>query len=413
VLSDAIYERKADSREKGVGIEAQILSFEVYQDIGQTRVVPVLMELTPDGKPCLPTFLRSRYYFDFSSEAEMHRNWEKLTRHLWNKPIRSKPEVGKPPRYLEETTGGSFVSTKSAWLALRLALLEGKPSVPVLREELLDAIEAEMTEAFVPAASLDGEDLLVPWESCMRIPDECRGVLVEWQLMESRLDAEAGVFKCAIPMLERINSFPRPIQEGARISPAVRDTMAIFGYEMALYAVACLIEVDAPEALHKLFAHPFPVRSSYKDEHQCYLSGFYHHSDYAEAWNNRQDPRWISPIAKLIFDRGSHPKIDKIRLCQAEALIFLVNILNNSLWYPSTSVHAPRGTRFAWFLKAKVGKHPDRLAQVTGLKDWNTVHQQFAKRFKAATSDSHWQVFRTGHGSYLEKMSLEAAAGSV
>lgn len=413
VLSDSNYERKADSREKGVGMEAQILSFDVYQDIGQTRVVPVLMELTPEGKPCLPTFLRSRYYFDFSSDAEMHRNWEKLTRHLWNKPIRSKPEVGNPPRYLEETIGGSFVATKSTWMALRLALLEGKPSVPVLREELLDAVEAEMTAAFVPAASYDGEDLLAQWESCVRIPDECRSVLVEWQLMESRLDAEAAVFKCAIPMLERINSFPQPIREGAGIPPAVKDAMAIFGYEMALYVVACLIEVDAPEALRRLLAHPFPDRGSYKHEHQCHLSGFYHHSDYAEAWNNKQDPRWISPIAKLILDRSSHPKIDKIRLCQAEALIFLVNILNHSSWYPSTSVHAPRGTRFAWFLKAKAGKQPDRLALVTGLKDWNTVQQQFSKRFKEATSDSYWQVFRAGSGSYLEKMSLDAAGSSL
>jgi hypothetical protein len=127
VLCDQAYVSKADGRSKGVGIEAQIISPDVYKEVGQTRVLPVVMERTSEGDACLPTFLQSRLYFDFSSTESMHREWERLGRHLWGKPMRTKPPKGAEPQYLSETSGGRFVRLKSTWQALRIALHEDKP----------------------------------------------------------------------------------------------------------------------------------------------------------------------------------------------------------------------------------------------------------------------------------------------
>ena len=409
VLSDATYAAKADSRKRGVGTEAQIISADVYNDIGQTRIVPVLMERTAEGEACLPTFLNTRMYFDFSSQEAMHREWEKLGRHLWGKPIRTKPSLGDSPKYLTAETGGCFVGLKRTWLALRAGLMDGKPSVAVLREELMDLFETEMTQACGGAQQKPGSNTgtMERWEECLRLQIEARDVLLDWSLVEARINAEHAVSRCLIPILERVNSVPR-ISETAPACPAFQDAMAVMGYELALYAVACLIEVDAPAAIRKLFEHPFPKRDSYRETLHTTLSEFRHYSKFMDDWNNRQKKKWISPIAQRFMERCTHQRLTRDRLVEAEALLFLVNVLNQLRWYPNTAVYASRGTRFPWFLKAKTGKTPDRLAIVTGRNNWQSVREEFGNRFQEATENSHWSVFEWGGGDYLQRMSLEA-----
>ncbi len=408
VLSDASYAAKADTRKRGVGTEAQIISPEVYNDIGQTRVVPVMMERTPEGAPCLPTFLRSRLYFDFSSEEAMHRDWEKLGRHLWGKPIRTKPDLGEAPKYLSDTSGGSFVGLKRTWQSLRLALSEGKPSMAVLREELLDVFETEITTASSPITNVDEsqEDVMTQWERCLKLQVEARDILLDWALMEVRIDADRATDKCLIPLLERVNAIAGFSDNASSSAPVFRDAMAILGYEMALYVTACLIEVDAPLSLRHLLQYPFPDREAYRDTLHTGLSEFCHYSRIMSSWNEKQKQQWISPIAHRMFDRCTHSKIGKDKLIEAEAVIFLFNLLNRTRWYPYTAVYSSRGSRFPWFLKAKVAKSPDRLALLTGLKDWFEVQEKFVKAFQEATHSSRYEVFNHGQGDYIERMSM-------
>lgn len=409
VLCDASYVAKADARKRGVGTEAQIISLDVYNDIGQTRVIPILMERTSDGDPCLPTFLQSRMYFDFSSQESMHREWEKLGRHLWGKPIRTKPALGESPKYLSDKGGGHFVGLKRTWQSLRLSILDGKPSMAVLREELLDCFETEITEAFRSTAiqSEANEDLMAQWERCLAIQVEARDVLLDWALTEARIDAERATAKCLIPILERINIVPRFAENGASPSQVFRDAMSILGYEMALYLTACLIEVDAPAAIKQLLQHPIPDRSHYGDKMHTGLSEFCHYSKFMNNWNAQQEKQWVSPIAHRIIERCTHTKLRKDNILEAEAVLFMFNVLNQTRWYPYTAVYTSRGSRFPWFQKAKVGKSPDRLAMLTGRASWQAVREEFTQTFQDITRNSRYEVFSLGRGEYIERMSLE------
>lgn len=209
VLSDAAYAEKANKRHRGVGTEAQIISKEVYDDIGQTRFVPVVMQRDENGNPCLPTFLQSRKYIDFSS-LEMNQNWERLVRVLHGKPSRVKPEVGVPPSYLNEQSGGHFVGLRATWLLLKGALMEGKPAMAVLREDLLDVFSNEIDAASLQAIETAGSsaDQVAKWEAQLRIQPEARDILLDWMLMEARIDPDRAVTKCIVPLLERINAAP-------------------------------------------------------------------------------------------------------------------------------------------------------------------------------------------------------------
>ncbi len=52
------------------------------------------------GKACLPVFMSSRLYIDFTNEDEFEEKYDRLLRTIFEKPELKKPPLGKPPAYL-------------------------------------------------------------------------------------------------------------------------------------------------------------------------------------------------------------------------------------------------------------------------------------------------------------------------
>src|SRR6476646_7098738 len=78
---------KANGRLGGVGKETQIISAEVYARVVEAKFLPIFCEVSEDGSPLLPTYLKSRRGIDFSSSDKVNENWETLVRDLFDKPL--------------------------------------------------------------------------------------------------------------------------------------------------------------------------------------------------------------------------------------------------------------------------------------------------------------------------------------
>lgn len=102
LVCDQVYASKADGRAGGVGTETQIISAEVYAKQSQDKFVAVIAEKNDAGKPCLPTYYKSRIYVDLSESDRYAENFEKLLRWIFDKPLYLKPEIGKPPSFIIE-----------------------------------------------------------------------------------------------------------------------------------------------------------------------------------------------------------------------------------------------------------------------------------------------------------------------
>lgn len=100
VICNEDYALKADARKGGVGTESTIMSGDIYSLAEQTKFIPILMEWK-NGKPCLPTFLKSRMYIDMSSNETYELGYDQLLRDIYSKPLLRKPALGKMPSYLE------------------------------------------------------------------------------------------------------------------------------------------------------------------------------------------------------------------------------------------------------------------------------------------------------------------------
>ncbi|WP_432644898.1 SEFIR domain-containing protein [Methanobrevibacter sp.] len=102
IISDKEYARKANERTGGVGTETQIISKRVYEDVNQTKFIPIVWQNDDDGKPCLPDYLASRRYFDLTPKNR-YSNSEKVLRRLHGIPENPKPKLGEFPKKLLET----------------------------------------------------------------------------------------------------------------------------------------------------------------------------------------------------------------------------------------------------------------------------------------------------------------------
>ena len=93
MVVDKDYTEKANAREGGIGTEAQIISKEIYDNKGQEKFVALVLEKDANGKPYLPLYYQSRIYIDFS-ESHSEKEFEKLLRWIFDKPLYVKPDDG-------------------------------------------------------------------------------------------------------------------------------------------------------------------------------------------------------------------------------------------------------------------------------------------------------------------------------
>jgi TIR domain len=103
LICDAGYVQRANSREGGVGTEAQIISAKVYQDAGQDKFAAIVVELDELGKPLLPVYMSTRLYFDMSSTDAEAINFEKVVRWIFGEPFHALPPIGNKPDFLGKT----------------------------------------------------------------------------------------------------------------------------------------------------------------------------------------------------------------------------------------------------------------------------------------------------------------------
>ena len=82
IICNSIYSNKADMRQGGVGTESMIITPEVYSSVSQTKFIPILFERDKNGEPCLPVYLRSKFYFDFSDPVNYIQEYNNLVNHI-------------------------------------------------------------------------------------------------------------------------------------------------------------------------------------------------------------------------------------------------------------------------------------------------------------------------------------------
>jgi hypothetical protein len=374
IFSDQMYAQKADERKAGVGTESQIISKEVYDKTDQRKFIPVACAKRDDGEPCLPVFLQSRIWIDFSTSERVNENWERLLRVLHGKPFYEKPKLGTPPLYLSDNQNRPSLPTIGRFASLRDALLNSKPSGVLCRQDFLVSAMTFANELRIyqqPSVEEMENKVLDTLRTLLPLRDQ----FIEWLSIETSLPDESRTEAILVDFLERMLALKcRPIEPSSRGNPCL-DAHSIFVYEMFLYLMAILIKVDRPGLIRELLKTRYilPESDARQGKDFTDFEAFRGYSSVLHTRNQRLELNRISLIADLMKGR-----------MQAELVVVLMTVLSKRhKWYPHTLVFSALGAgRFPVFLRATQRKYFDRLKMITGVDSPEELRTKFKEGYE-------------------------------
>lgn len=382
ILSDSEYAEKADDRKRGVGVESQIISKEVYDKVEQTKFIPIVCEFREDGTPCLPTFLKSRLWIDFSFPEKVNENWERLVRNLYGMPLYEKPRVGEPPAYLQATTT-PFSLAKHRFALLRQSILEAKPSLPRYRKEFLEAC-IEYADGLRIRKRPDVENLGQKVLEDFRMLVLVRDHIVDWVLLEAEVATSESFSEALIELLERLLELRTRPTEVSRWKDTWFEAHRLFVYETFLYVVASLLKARAFKELNSVFSSTYflPSAEWVGNRNFMMFDGFWTYSRTLDSVLSSEGQRYLSPAAELLKRHANREDVPFFDLIQADLLALLMSSITlGTKWYPQLMHYAQHEANFPLFIRASRHKDFANLAIVTGISDAGNLRREVQEGF--------------------------------
>jgi TIR domain len=397
LICDKAYAEKADTRKRGVGTESQIVSKEVYEQVAQSKFIPIVCEVTEDDNPFLPVFLKSRIYLNLSSPELVNENWERLIRLLFGKPIHKKPELGKPPVYVTQDLAPPTSPARTKFSALSQAILQSKKGVGRYRRDFIEACVAYADRLRVrdrPNLADFGEKV---FDDCSKLT-HVRDHIVDWILLESEAAPSEEFSQAIIDVLERLRELRARPAEVTTWSDAWFEAQKLFVYETFLYVVAALLKTRAFDDLHNIFTSHYinpPTEQTGQDRFKRF-DVFY---AYSETLNDLLAPkgrRLFSPAAELMKRQAQREDIPFFDLIQADLLILMMAYITpETHWYPQTLHYASHAKEFPFFVRASKHKNFQNLAVIAGIAEVDKLRQAVKEGMKRLEV-SKWSNFMMG-----------------
>ena len=394
VICDKGYAEKADARKQGVGTESQIISQKVYDQVEQTKFIPVVCEFKDDGTPYLPTFLQSRIWIDFSSLEAVNSNWEQLIRRLYGKPIHKKPKIGTPPAYLSDTAA-PLSPAYTQYNLLHQAILDAKPGVPVYRQQFLDAC-IEYADGLRVREQPDLEDL---GEKVLEVCGKLipvRDHIVDWVLLESEVASSEDFSEALIDFLEKLLELKaRPVE----LNPYNEnwfEAHRLFVFETFLYIIAALLKTRAFKDLNNVFTSHYimPLTERGGDRKFVTFDDFYAYSEILNPILAPEGRKLHSPAAALLKQQANRKDIPFSDLIQADLLpLLMASIAPNIRWYPQLMYYSDYGAMFPFFIRASQHKNFAHVATITGIADADILREKVKEGFERLNVRNWHQFF--------------------
>jgi hypothetical protein len=377
VFSDRAYAEKADARKAGVGTESQIISSEIYAKVDQSKFIPIVCEFLDDSDPCLPVFLKSRIWIDFSSQEAANENWEKLVRLLYGKPLNQKPSIGKPPAYITADASIPASPAIGKFATFKQALLSNSRGLNLYRQEFLSScleFANTITADIDPGSAASGEKIV---EYCGLLRN-VRNQIVDWVLIESTTSASQEFADSLLKLLEDLLELKARRSLTSNWSELRFEAQAIFVYETFLYVVAALLKRNSYSILYDVFTSHYLRPKSERfsggnfDNFGCFAA-------YSERLQSTLAPvgqKLYSPTGELLKRQADRADLPFQSIIEADLLAMLSAFLSSDVrWFAQTLYYDSQGD-FPFFVRATQHRHFLKLAMVVGISDADALREK-------------------------------------
>jgi hypothetical protein len=408
VFSDRTYSEKADARKAGVGTESQIMSKEIYDKVDQKKFIPLVCEWKVDGEPYLPVFFQPRKWIDFSTPEKVNENWEQLIRVLYGKPLHPKPALGKLPSYLAQDKNELSLPTIGKLSNLREAIVNGKSTVALYRNDFL-----ESAFAYADSLRVRAQPTVEHFDECvldtLRTLLPLRDQFIDWLTLETGVINEGIFVEIVVSFLEHLLALKYRPSELSSWNDGWFDAHAIFVYEVFLYVIAALIRASFFPAIHAVLTTQYMLPEA-EFTHGRDLKGFdefYGYSRVLESRNKRLQLRRMDLVADLVRERSTRTDITFRDLMQAELVVFVAAVISGGRWYPRTLIYAGWGKRFPIFVRARQHRYFERLKTIFGVSTGDELRDRFKKGCDALDVKA-WHHFGIQDVSFWDAADMDA-----
>lgn len=329
ILLGKEYKERANDRKAGVGTETQIISNDVYNDVEQTKFIPIVVNKDENGVAYLPYYLEARLYTDFSDDSLFAKNIDELARQIHKLPKRVKPIVTEPPQ---------FLIRKSEFSLLIRDDMTFDDLIPIVLKEMenikcsYDEFKSEEDEAIIRKIE----------ES-----KELRDYIIKrfWKA----IDDQSVTSEKMVLFLERAYCVADTYMD-SRYYEQQNDGCRFFLHEIIIYIIAILYKKQKFVMIRQLIKTTYFPDTSYARE-GIRLESFYFYLKSLEYRNTRLNLRRRSVHADLLMQRANIKDVDinfdDIRLADNLILILLewFSKIDSGYiyWYPVTIVYATFG----------------------------------------------------------------------
>ena len=342
------YAEKANQKKGGVGIESLIVSDEIYSKADQTKFIPIVFEYGSDGKPCVPTFVKTRIFVDLSNEDIFEDNYEVLLRNIFEKPASKRPPIGTMPAYIQ-TEDPVFLPTAHKVSTIKNALINEKKNAPLLIKDYLESFVAavgafDIKDEELTTSNYD-EVILKKIEDLVVLRNDFIDFIEVYTTQSLSIDSEL-LHRFFEKLIEHnLNNDSRDYSSNT-LGYLKYDSRKFFYYELFLTFTAMLLEKERFEELAYILQTPFIVE--YKNRGEIMELSFTEFRQFVSTLNEHRNKKYnmnrVSVTADTIKQRATE-KIKFERLVEADILLYYISLLfphknsNFYIWFPETSCY--------------------------------------------------------------------------
>ncbi|AUR51535.1 toll/interleukin-1 receptor domain-containing protein [Aquella oligotrophica] len=367
IMCNQNYKIRANNREAGVGTETQIISKEVYEQVQQSKFIPIICEKDENGSAYTPSYLSSRIYIDFSSEQSLNENWEQLVRCIYGQPQYQKPGLGEKPSYLSEEFNLPSSSISAKFSILKQAIINNKNNKLLYRNDFINACDEyvdSLRRRSAPTVNIG--QLIIDDFSKLKVVRNC---LIDWIALELKLNPATELIDPLINVLETFAGFRCRPEGLSQWGENWFDAHRLFLVDFVYYLIAILIKYDRFDLIHKLLLEKYYIYNdyTYQKEYRDF-STFYYGGN--ESINQALGKQYYSPAAELIRKNADNPELPFDKLVEADLLILLVVLVNDNItrWYPQLQYYN-RHHQLELFARAEKKSWFNKIATATGISN--------------------------------------------
>lgn len=340
IICDQTYTTKADARQGGVGDETVIISPEIYGRMNQEKFIPIVFEADESGKAYIPHYLKSRIYFDLSTEDDRYEvEYEKLLRNIYDMPQFRKPALGSKPEWLNKDAVN--LSAIRDVIKQIKGYTGNQPSkAEYLLRHATDLFVETAQEFVLPADKPEDEGLLIAI-------DQTKGY------RDAFMDFCESIFFSNLPFASTVCSLferlynalhtRRAAPQNGIISEELYDFML---WELFICTTALLLHLEKYSELHDMLVHTYFLNqdsyNNYAEESNYFKFRKYCHMIEEKCKPKSANPNLFTLQGNLLIQREKKPILTKESISNADLVLYQMGVplgFKNewrSYWFPTT-----------------------------------------------------------------------------